>query len=231
VNIVHATVCAIDWMSVEIDPGMTVATDLYKVAIGAVQPRPIAWVSTCDDRGAANLAPFSFFTVASRSPLTIVVSVGKALEPKRVKDTLANVEATGEMVVNIGTSNLLVQLAASGAPFPADVDEFEVTGLTPVPSRTVRVPRVAEAPIAFECVVDRLVPVGEDTLVLGLVQWIHARDDVIDDRFHIDLDRLAPLSRMAGPVFNAHYEPVQLAEGDAVARLGDTEQSTSRSHR
>jgi flavin reductase (DIM6/NTAB) family NADH-FMN oxidoreductase RutF len=171
--------------------------------IGSVIPRPIAWVSTTSADGINNIAPFSFFNGFSASPM-ILGFAPMATEDRPQKDTLANIRASGQFVINIATEATLRQMDTTGRPYPADVDEFAVAGLTPAPSRVVGPPRIAESPINFECTLFSLVPLGDDagsaTLVLGRAVHLHVSDDILRDG-KIDPDLLQPVARMGGPLY------------------------------
>ncbi len=167
----------------------------YKITIGAILPRPIAWVSTVDAHGQPNLAPFSFFTVASTDPLTLIFCPQESEQGK--KDTLHNIEVTREFVVNIPNEETAVAMNLTATPFPTGESEFEHAGLTPAASTSVQAPRVAEAPVAFECTVQQIVTVGSGAAVFGEVQSIYLRDDVYRDE-RIDLEALKPIGRLAG---------------------------------
>lgn len=167
----------------------------YKITTGAILPRPIAWVGTVDIHGQPNLAPFSFFTVASTEPLTLVFCPQQSEQGK--KDTLRNIEATREFVVNIPNEDTAEAMNLTATPFPAGESEFEHVGLTPVPSVSVQAPRVAEAPVAFECTLKQIVTAGSGAVVFGEVQGIYVREDVYRDGY-IDLEALKPIGRLAG---------------------------------
>ncbi|MGE0217495.1 flavin reductase family protein [Mycolicibacterium sp.] len=172
----------------------------YKLLISAVQPRPIAWVSTVAADGCANLAPFSFFTVASRSPATVLFSVGPRVGGG-VKDTLTNLRGTGDFVVNIASFEHSAAVATSGLAVDPDVDEVALAGLTAVPSTLVRSPRIAEAQLALECRLYDEIQIGTDVAVLGTVLVAHAGPGVFNERMRVDNDVLRPLGRLAGPWF------------------------------
>ena|SRR5438105_4242744 len=160
-----------------------------------VAPRPIGWVSTVSKSGIANLAPYSFFNAVSESPHYIVFGSGG------VKDSLANVEATGEFAINIATYELREAMNLSSARVPPDVDEFALAGLTPVPCRLIEAPRVSESPAALECRLHRIAPLPDergdarDWVVIGRVVAIH-----IDDRFihdgRVDTAAMKPIARL-----------------------------------
>jgi flavin reductase (DIM6/NTAB) family NADH-FMN oxidoreductase RutF len=173
----------------------------YKVLVGAVQPRPIAWVSTVAADGTANLAPFSFFTVASREPATLLVSIGPRADGD-VKDTLANVRATGDFVVNIASFDHHLAVSATGANVAPEVDEFELAELTQIASDVVRAPRVAEARLSIECQLREEHQIGTDTVIYGTVLRVHAAEGVLDESLRVDNDVLNPLGRLAGPWFS-----------------------------
>ena len=134
----------------ELDP-----RSCYKLLIGSVVPRPIAWTSTVSQEGVYNLAPFSFFTVASRPPPMLCISVGPPPETeggeRPAKDTLSNIEETGECVINIVSLPLSNTMYESSKSHPPEADEFEKAGLTPTPCEVVGAPRVEEAGVSMEC--------------------------------------------------------------------------------
>jgi flavin reductase (DIM6/NTAB) family NADH-FMN oxidoreductase RutF len=185
---------------VQLDPRTLASTAVYKLLISSVVPRPIAWVSSVDPAGTANLAPFSYFMAITDEPPTIAFSCSPRAGQQ--KDTLRNVEATGQFVVNVVDDDRAEQMNASSGDYAPDVDEFAVTGLTPAPSLVVKAPRVAEAPINMECTVVRILPVGKAHLVLGeIVQW-HVRDDVYDAATgRLDMRRLRPVGRLTGNLY------------------------------
>jgi flavin reductase (DIM6/NTAB) family NADH-FMN oxidoreductase RutF len=188
---------------VEIVPAELDQRDVYKLLIGCVVPRPIAWVSTVDAAGRANLAPYSFFNAAGSNPPTLTIAINHAADrDDGRKDTLQNILTTGEFVVNMVNEALAVAMNETATNYPPEVDEFVVAQLTPTASRTVRAPRVGEAPISFECVLHTSVPVGvgpgSTTIIIGIVQHIAIHDEVINERYHIDLERLRPIGRLAG---------------------------------
>lgn len=170
--------------------------------IGSILPRPIAFVSTLSDDGVRNLAPFSFFTAVCPAPMTLCFSPMVRGSDGAKKDTLVNIEATGEFVINIVSERFAAQMNATSAEFPPEVDEFLVAGLTPAPCETVAAPRVAESLVSYECKLLQVVTVGNGqpgsgSLVLGTVQRIHLAGEVVQEgRIRIDL--LQPIGRMAG---------------------------------
>lgn len=193
----------------------------YKLLVGSVVPRAIAWVSTRSPDGVANIAPYSFFTVASASPPTLCVSIGPSTRPAEpVKDTLANLRATGECTVNIARVDLLDAVNTTASTLPAAADEFAVAGLTEEPATLVGAPRIAEAPIAMECRLDRVVEVGTNALVLlRVLLWRF--EDGLRDGTYVSMERLRPLGRLAGPRFATELNVVELAPPAPEDLLGD----------
>ena len=166
------------------------AKGMYPLLTASVAPRPIAWVSTLSADGVPNLAPYSFFTIACTDPAILsVTSIGR-------KDTLRNIEASGEFVVNIGTESLMEVMNATSALFPPEVDEFAAIGLTPAASDVVSAPRVAEAPIAFECVRHDVIDLGTSAMMLGRVVSVSVEDEVMAEDGLPDFGSLLPPSRL-----------------------------------
>ena len=185
-----------------IDPAGLDPQSCYKLLIGSVVPRPIAWTSTMSREGIYNLAPFSFFTVASRQPPMLCISVGPPPESeggdRPAKDTLSNIEETEEFVVNIVSLSLSNTMFESSKNHPPEADEFEKAGLTPAPCEVVGAPRVEEAGVSMECLLDRVLPLGTDHLVIGRMVRFHVRDELYGEKGRIDVAGLDPLGRLAG---------------------------------
>ena len=176
---------------------------VYFLMTGLVVPRPIAWVSTLSQEGVRNLAPHSYFNVMSHDPPHVVVgSSGR-------KDTLANIEATGELVVNVTTEHVLEAMNASALDAPAEVDEFGHVGVTPTPSRTVAPPRVAEALAHLEARLVQVVPAGNGHIVVAEVTWIHISRDVWAEG-RVDPALLRPVLRLAGTQYGTIGELFKL---------------------
>ena len=184
-----------------IDPATIAPVNTYKLLVGAVVPRPIAFVSTVSPEGVANLAPFSFFTVASANPPVLCFSTSFR-EP--CKDTLVNVRAVKEFVVNIVSEEFAAKMNTTSGEYPYGVDEFAVAGLTPVASDLVRPPRVKESHVNMECKLLSTIEVSKQplggTLILGQVLRFHIDDSIFED-FRIDPDKLAAVGRMAGNTY------------------------------
>jgi flavin reductase (DIM6/NTAB) family NADH-FMN oxidoreductase RutF len=184
-----------------IDPATIAPINTYKLLVGAVVPRPIAFVSTISPENVPNLAPFSFFTVASANPPVLCFTTSFR-EPR--KDTLVNVRATKEFVVNIVSEEFAAKMNVTSGDYAYGVDEFAESGLTPVPSDLVRPPRVKESHINMECKLLQTIEVSNQplggTLILGEVVRFHI-DDAILEEFRIDPDGLAAVGRMAGNTY------------------------------
>jgi flavin reductase (DIM6/NTAB) family NADH-FMN oxidoreductase RutF len=182
------------------DPAELSRKACYKFVIGAIQPRPIAWVSTVAPDGTLNVAPYSFFTAASVDPFVLMFCPQVPAVGER-KDTLNNIRALPEFVINITNEETMVAMSKSAALLPPDQSEFEYAGLTAAPSQTISVPRVAEAPLAFECKLRQIVEIGVNpfggAVVFGDVTMIYAQEGVIVDGYVVR-EALRPIGRLAG---------------------------------
>jgi len=183
-----------------IDPADLDPTSSYKLLIGSVLPRAIAWVSTSSTAGVGNIAPISFFTVVGRFPPVLSITLQPRSDGETLKDPFVNIRDTNEFVVNIATIGQADAVHRSAYEFGTDVDEFEALGLEKAPSETISAPRIAGAPISFECVVDRIIPMPPlpDHVVWGRVKRIHVRDDLYLSRGRIDVGALGVFGRLAG---------------------------------
>lgn len=191
------------------DVGAMTEGDVYKLLSCAVQPRPIAWVSTVSAAGVRNLAPFSFFTVASRNPATLMISIGERIGvPGTPKDTLVNIRETGNFVVNIPSADTVEAVTASFATVEPDVDEFALSGATPIASQSVSAPSVLESLISLECELLREMDLGTDTLVLGTVTAVTSRPGVLSESLHVDTLEHQFLGRLAGPFYTTSMNRV-----------------------
>lgn len=183
-----------------IDPKDLDPTSSYKLLIGSILPRAIAWVSTESTTGVGNIAPVSFFTVVGRMPPILSISLQPKSDGVTLKDTFVNIRDTGEFVVNVATIGQADAVHRSAYEFDTDVDEFEALGLQKAPSDVIAAPRIADAPISFECVVDRIIPMPPlpDHVVWGRVKRIHVRDDLYLPNGRIDVGALGAFGRLAG---------------------------------
>ena len=156
------------------------ALERYKILIGLVIPRPIAWISTWSENGVANCAPFSFFNVISEDP-PLCITTFNWRSDGAIKHTLKNIRRTGEYVVNLADEGTANQMHLSGTELPESESEFKNYRLTPAPAKLVKHPRIAEAAASFECRVERRINFGpEREMVVGEILLIHARDGIID---------------------------------------------------
>lgn len=195
----------------DLDPRTLMIADRYKLLIGAIVPRPIAFVSTiAADGSSVNLAPFSFFNGVGSNPMTLLFCPVNRPDGGE-KDTLRNCKPAeeggqGEFVVNVACEAYERKVALAGEDLPYGESEFELTGLTPTPSSVVRPPRLAESPVCFECrtrQVIRLNPgaAGGGNIVIGEVVSVFIREGVADERLRIDPDALAAIARMGGQTY------------------------------
>lgn len=176
-------------MRTNFSPNELSSRDFYRLLTAVVVPRPIAWVSSTSPQGVDNLAPHSFFTVASiKPPIVQFTSVGE-------KDTMRNITSTREFVVNLASANLLAEVNASGTDFAPDISEFDEIGLTREASATVTVPRVAASPVSLECRLLRTLPMGDCFLIFGEVVHAVVTSAVLRGT-HPDIGLLEPLSRL-----------------------------------
>lgn len=181
-----------------LDPEELGPKDTYKFLIGSVVPRPIGWISTVSAAGVNNLAPFSFYNVASRNPPIIGISITERTDEQAPeKDTLANIRQTEEFVVNVVSVSLANAMFESSQNHAPEADEFEAAGLTASGCEVVEAPRVGEAMVNMECRLERIIALGDDHLVLGRAVRFHIRDDIYAEG-RIDLEALDPLGRLAG---------------------------------
>lgn len=190
-----------------IDPAALSIADRYKLMIGCIIPRPIAFVSTIAPDGRPNLAPFSFFSGVGSNPMTLLFCPANK-EDGTEKDSLRNAKpaaegGVGEFVVNIVSEAFERAMAACAEPLGYGESEFELSGLTAAASTVVRPPRVAESPVSFECRTVQVIrtnpgaPSGGN-IVIGQVVHVHARDGVLNQRLHADPDQIRAIGRMGG---------------------------------
>lgn len=185
-----------------IDPTALSEGESYRLATGVVVPRPIAWITTIGEGGTVNLAPFSCFTIVAYTPLMVGVSISR--RPTGRKDTAANMAREREFVLNVVHESQADTVHRSSEVLPVDVSEAERLGLGTLPSRRVRAPRLAQAPVALECRVDQVLPFGDgdSEFWVGRVDLVHVREGMQRDG-RIDTEALRPLARLAGPNYAA----------------------------
>jgi len=174
--------------------------DAYKLLAGTVLPRPIAWITTLDAEGRLNAAPFSFFNAISSDPP--LITVGFSAAPDRDgKDTLANIRATGELVVNMVPEELAQAMNITASDVPRGMDELELAGLATAPSVQVKPPRIAGSPVSFECSTFQIIETGgPSTILLARVLHIHVRRDAFENEAHLYVDpsKMRLIGRMHG---------------------------------
>tara|TARA_B100001142_G_scaffold303059_1_gene330072 strand:+ start:297 stop:917 length:621 start_codon:yes stop_codon:yes gene_type:complete len=184
------------------DPSEISFTEVHKLMIGSIVPRPIAFVSTLSKNGKNNIAPFSYFNGVCSRPPTIMFAPARRGWDGKEKDTLINIRDNNQFVINIVSESFAEQMVMCSTDFDSDVDEFEISGLNPVPSNKVSPPRLLESKISYECELNQIVEIGKGDagsgfIVIGTIVLFHIDDDVYDNG-HILLDRLEPLGRLAG---------------------------------
>ena len=200
------------------DPGKDSSADLYKLMISMVVPRPIAFVSSLDSQGIRNLAPFSYFMACSADPPVVCFVAAHRAGPLPAKDTLTNIFATKEFVVNIVSEEFADKMNLTSAEVPPDIDEFILSQLTPLASELVRPPRVAESHAHMECRLRQTLPIpnraGEaNTIVFGDVLRFHVDEAVLQDprdAYKIDPGKLRAIGRMGGPTYTRTRDRIDL---------------------
>lgn len=191
-------------VAMQIEPKHTYAVDdlepnnAYKLTTSLVAPRPVGWIGTRSEAGNSNLAPYSFFNVVAAYPPTFVVA--PTVTGRR--DTLTNIEATGQFTVNIVSEETVEAMNLSSGSYPADQSEFDICGLTEVEAETIDAPLVGEAIANFECTATQLVPVGSGMLVIGVASRVHVAERVVGDNFHIDQTEIHAIGRHAGGMYS-----------------------------
>lgn len=168
----------------------------------AIAPRPICFASTIDLEGNVNLSPFSFFNLFSMNPPICIFSPARRVRDNTTKHTLENIKVVPECVINIVNYNMVQQMSLSSCDYPKRTNEFTKAGFTELASELVKPPRVAEAPIQLECIVQEVIYLGENAgagnLVLALIKKIHIKEEVLDGDKHIDQTKLDLVARLGG---------------------------------
>ena len=185
-----------------IDPGVQTFSNNHKLMIGSIVPRPIALVSTCSPDGILNLAPFSYFNGVCSNPPTIMFAPARRGYDGKTKDTLNNIQNTNEFVVNIVSEDFAEKMVACSTDFEPEIDEFDVSGLTPSSCQKIKPPLVKEAQVSYECKLNRIIPIGDESpgsgfIVIGTIVLFHIADDVYENG-KINLEKLRPVGRLAG---------------------------------
>lgn len=213
----------------QIDPAEVPPGARYKLLIGGIVPRPIAFVSTINTSGQSNLAPYSFFAGVGSEPMTLLFC--PATQPDgRDKDSLRNAlpreeGGTGEFVVNVATEAYAAKVSAAAEELRHGASEFMLTGLTEAPCARVEAPRVAESPVSFECRTVQVVRTNPGVpnagnIVIGEVVWVHVADEVVNERLHIDPDALRAIGRMGGLTYSTTRDRFDMPRGRAALERG-----------
>jgi flavin reductase (DIM6/NTAB) family NADH-FMN oxidoreductase RutF len=187
-----------------LDVSQASVLDVYQLLIGVVTPRPIAWVTSIDEQGRVNLAPFSFFNAFGGNPPVVVFAPNRKRDGSP-KDTLRNVEATEDFVINVAVAGLAEQVNLSSKELPPGESEVELTGLSVSPSIKIKTPRLNESPVNLECVLRQVLVFGEGprsaNLVIGEVVLMHVADSVLDENGRVDPNKLATIGRLGGDYY------------------------------
>ena len=213
----------------EVSPDDLSPRERYKLMIGCIVPRPIALVSTVSTDGRFNLAPFSFFNGVGSDPMTVMFCPANRPDDGGDKDTLRNCKPVeeggmGQFVVNAAVESYRREVAAAAEALEYGHSEFELVGLTPVPSRVVKPPRVAESPWAFECDTMQVIRTnpgvpGGGNAVIGRVVHVWARDDVVNERLTVDAEALGAIGRMGGFGYCATRDRFEMPVGRSALEL------------
>ena len=189
-----------------INPKKISQREMHQYLLAAVAPRPICLASTIDLKDQVNLSPFSFFNVFSSNPPILIFSPARRSKDGSIKHTLENVMEVKEVVVNIVNYSMVQQMALSSADFPKGENEFKKAGFTPMNSQIIRPPRVAQAPVAFECKVNRIIPLGDGpgagNLILAQVVLMHIKENLLNKENQLDSTRLDLVARLGGQWYN-----------------------------
>jgi len=185
-----------------IDPKEIEISKLHRYLLDAIGPRPIAFASTVDNEGNANLSPFSFFNVFSANPPILIFSPARSGRTGATKNTLDNVKEVKEVVINIVNYDIVHQMSLASSPYAKNIDEFVKAGLTPIPSEKIKPYRVKESPVQFECKVNDIIELGQKggagNLVICEVVKIHITEAILDQKGMIDQHKIDLVSRMGG---------------------------------
>lgn len=182
------------------------AAQMHSYLLSAVAPRPIAFASTISTDGQPNLSPFSYFNVFSSNPPILAFSPARRVRDNSVKDTLTNIEAIKEVVINVVNFDIVHQMSLSSTEYPSDVNEFDKAGLTMLPSETIKPFRVAESPVQFECKVNDIIYLGEQggagNLIICEVLRMHITDEVMTEEGIMDQEKLDLVARAGGSYYS-----------------------------
>ena len=185
-----------------LNPSDLTTIELQNYLQYAIAPRPICFVSTIDSAGNVNLSPFSFFNMFSTNPPVCVFSPARRVRDNTTKHSLENVLEVPECVINIVNYNMVRQTSLASVEYPKGVNEFIKAGFTSLKSELVKPPRVAESPVQMECIINQIIPLGENagagTLVLAEIKLIHIREEILDEMGKIDQAKIDLVARLGG---------------------------------
>lgn len=195
-----------------ISPKDISTAQLHGYLLGAIAPRPICFASTIDEKGNVNLSPYSFFNVFSANPPVMIFSPARRVRNNTIKHTLENVLETKEVVINVVSYEMVQQMSLSSTEYPKGVNEFVKAGFTEVASEMVKPPRVAEAPVQFECKVNDVIALGTEggagNLVIAEVVKLHINEGILDDDGKIDPLKIDTVARMGGNWYSRAKEGI-----------------------
>ena len=185
-----------------IDPKTQNFSENHKLMTGSILPRPIAFVSTRSLKGVLNLAPFSYFNGVCSKPPTIVFAPARRGYDGKTKDTLNNIRDTGEFAVNVVSEDIAEKMVDCSTDFEPEVSEFDIAKLTPTTCQKIKVPMVKESKVSFECILNKIVSIGNPEpgggfVVIGTIVLFHIDDDIYNDG-KINIEKLQPIGRLSG---------------------------------
>ena len=202
-------------MSQDIDFSAITEYQRYKLMASLIVPRPIALITTLSETGVVNAAPFSMFNMLGEEPHVLMVSINR-LTDGGLKDTAANIARTKEFVVHISDEAMAEKMHRCGERLPPDVSELAAVGLTTLASLAVKPPRIAEAPVAFECTLWETLETASRQIFIGQVRWLHARDGLIDtERWRVRLQEYFPVARFGASYYVTTRERFALGAKEA----------------
>ncbi|MEP6792572.1 MAG: flavin reductase family protein [Ramlibacter sp.] len=188
-------------MNTQIDFGAITEYQRYKLMASLIVPRPIALITSVNEQGVVNAAPFSMFNMLGEEPPIVMVSINR-LQDGMLKHTAENIARTGEFVVHLCDEAMAQQMHRCGERFPADVSELEAVGFTAAPCNLVKPPRIVEAPAAFECTLYETLETTSRQIFIGQVRWLHAREGLIDtDLWRVRLQDYFPVARFGASFY------------------------------
>ncbi len=201
----------------EVDFEQISAYERYKLMASLIVPRPIALVTTLGVNGVANAAPFSMFNMVGEDPPILMLSINR-LSDGRLKDTAANILASGEFVVHMTDEAMAQQMHACGEALPSDVSELSHVGFTSAPSHSIAPPRILQAPVAFECVLHEKMETESRYVFIGRVKWMAARDGLIDTQaWRVNLRDYHPIARFGASFYNTTRDRFAIEDGPGEA--------------